>query len=344
VRVSERLRRGLQYGVSLALMVALLRWAFADVALGDVIVRLTDLSWGWVAALVLVTLCTLALRGWRWRVLMRPFAPSVTLWDTCLALAICYAANIAVPRSGEVLRAVSLRWTRGVSLSSVLATVVVERILDIIWLVVFLGVALLLLRGRLSAMVPGLGAVALVALAACVVLLLVLGLLSWYRDRALARLEPLLLRLPARLAARVRQLLATFISGLQALHDPASYAQIAVSSVLLEFGYVGIIWAGFASFGFPAQYGLDPGAALVIMVLSSLGVMLPTPGAAGSYHAFFSKPLVLLYAVTGSDALACATAVHALATLTYLAIGLPAFLVQRRGARARQAGTPAPPC
>ena len=38
----------------------------------------------------------------------------------------------------------------------------------------------------------------------------------------------------------------------------------------------------------------------------------------------------MLYGVSQAPALACATAVHALATLTYLGIGGPALLLQRR--------------
>ena len=61
---------------------------------------------------------------------------------------------------------------------------------------------------------------------------------------------------------------------------------LAASSVLLELGYVAIIWAAFHGFGMAGRYGLGLGAALVIMVLSSVGVLIPTPGSAGSYHAF----------------------------------------------------------
>jgi glycosyltransferase 2 family protein len=331
------LKRGLQYALSLLAMGALLYWAFNDVDLGQVWSKMSVLPLIWIAAIVLTTLSVLALRGWRWALLLRPFAPHVGLLDTSLALSICYAANVPIPRSGEVLRAVSLRWTRAVPIGSTLATVVVERILDVVWLVVFLGVSLLVVRGRLEEFIPGLGVLCLAALATCLAALAVLAAISIYRERAIAVLEPWLKRVSPKLASRAVDLLRTFMGGLQALHSPAAYLKIAVSSVLLELGYVLIIWEAFCAFGFVEKYGLGWDAALVIMVVSSMGVMIPTPGSAGSYHAFFAKPLLLLYAVNQSDALACATAVHAIATLTYVAIGLPAFLLQRATARRRSA-------
>jgi len=334
-----KLVHALQYSISLVLMAGLLYWAFYHVDLGDVATRIRDLSRAWIAIMVLITLFTLAMRGWRWMVLIHPFAPQVGLVDTSLALGICYAANVPIPRSGEVLRAVSLRWRRNASITSTLATVVVERILDLAWLLVFLGASLVLVRGRLEELIPGLGVICIVLLAACIVLLALLGFISLYRERALRLVAPPLRRLWPRMADRLLSLLHTFLQGLQALHSPAAYLQILISSVLLELGYAGIIWAAFRGFGFDIRYGLGASAALVIMVLSSVGVMIPTPGGAGSYHAFFAKPLLLLYAVDARDALACATAVHGMATLTYLAIGIPAFLLQRRSASKRRERT-----
>ena len=312
------------------LMAAFLYWAFREVDPASLWATIKGLPVFWIAAIVLTTLCTLALRAWRWAALMRPFAPHVSVLDASLALSICYTSNVAIPRSGEFLRAVSLRWTRGVNVSSTLATVVVERILDMIWLIIFLGISLLIVRSRLEAVFPGLGMLILVALVGCLGALLFLGLVSIYRERALDYIRPLLERLSPRLAGKVTELLETFLHGLQSLHSPTAYLEIVVSSILLNLGYTLIVYESFIGFQFTSSYGLGLGPALVIMVISSIGVIFPTPGATGSYHAFFSKALVHLFDVPPNPALACATAVHAVATLTYMAIGFPALIWQRR--------------
>ncbi len=331
--MTDKLKRVLRYLLSLGLMGGLLYWAFRDAHLRDVGSRIVTLPLPWAAAIVVTALFTLVMRGWRWAVLMRPFAPQVTVLDTTLALGICYTANVPVPRSGEFVRALSLRWVRGIRVTSTLATVVVERILDVVGLVVFLGVAVLLVRGRLQDLIPGIRVLSLLLFLASVVTLGLLGLVSLYQDRALSWLQPRLARVSPRIASRAIELLRTFIHGLQALHRPGAYLEIVLSTIMLQLGYLGIIWAAFYGFGFVEQYGLGPRESLVIWVFSSLGATIPTPGAAGSYHAFFAKPLVHWYAVEPSAALACATAVHALTMVTYAAIGLPAFVLQRRAAR-----------
>lgn len=325
------LKRALQFLLSLGLMALFLYWAFKGADPAALWAALGKISLPWALVLLLITCITLLLRAWRWQLLMRPFAPGVSTWDATLALTVCYAANIAIPRSGEALRALSLNWTRGLPVSSVLATVVVERILDLVWLIIFVGISLLLLRGPLAQAFPMLVPLTLLALVGCLILLAGLVLVSLYRERALALVEAALSRLSRRLATRVCGLLETFIHGLEALHSPAVYAEIALSSFLLNLGYALIIYAAFNSFAETSGLGL--GAALVIMTLSSIGVIIPTVASAGPYHFLFSQALHLLYAVPEASALACATATHALATLFYLAVGGPVLWRQWRQRR-----------
>ncbi len=330
------LRRTFQFLASLGLMALFLYWAFRGTDTAALWRTLWQISLPWVIALLAVTSGTLLLRAWRWQLLMRPFAPGVSLVDASLALVICYAANVGIPRSGEALRALSLNWTRGLPVTSVVATVVVERILDLVWLIIFVGISLLLLRGRLDQAFPLLAPLSLLALVICIALLGGLVLVSVYRQRALAVVERLLGRLSRGLATRVCGLLETFTHGLEALHSPKVYAEIALSSFLLNFGYALIIYSAFNCFADTAGLGL--GASVVIMTLSSIGVIIPTPASAGPYHFFFSQGLHQLYGVPEPAALACATATHALATLFYLGVGGPALWVQWQRRRPRSPG------
>lgn len=342
---ASRPRALLHLALALGLMVVFLYWAFKDVDGWGLVAQLRSASLTWTAALVATTLGTLIVRARRWTVLMASFAPQVTVRDATVALAICYAANVVVPRSGEALRAVSLKWTRGVVLSAALATVLVERILDIVFLLLCLGISFLLVHDRIAELFPWMATLGLVAFAGCIVMLVVLFAISVYQERAVSLLVGGLGRVWPSAAVRTGALLRTFLAGLDALRSPSSYLEILVGSVVLNVGYVMIIYEGFRIVDLGTGYGLDFGASLVIMTLSAFGVAVPTPGAAGSYHLFFSKSLVHLYGVPQDKALACATAVHAIATLAYLCTGGPALLWQRRNARAAAAAAsePLPP-
>ena len=326
-----------RYAISLALMALFLYWAFGDIDLASVWTALVGTSPLWIAALILTTLVTLVLRAWRWCVLMRPFA-RVSILDASLALAICYSGNVVIPRSGELLRALSLNWTRGTNVSSVLATVVVERTLDMVFLVLLVGLSLLLLPGPIEDTFPWMAPMAIVALVGCVVFIAFLVLVSRNREKTIALVDSVVRRFSARLGNLVTGLLEKFVHGLEALHTPSAYLEIGIGSILLNAGYMLIIYESFMAFDFElAPHELGVSAAVVILAISSLGVVIPTPGGTGTYHFFFGQSLHLLFAIPAAPALACATLVHAMATVTYLALGGPAFLLQRSQRKRRSA-------
>ena len=332
----QALKSFIRLALSLGLMALFLFLAFRHTPTDQLWQALASVSPFWIAAMVVTTLGTVALRAWRWTVLLRPFAPQVRVWDASLALAICYAANIVIPRSGEAARALSLRWSRGAALGSSLATVVVERIIDMVVLVLFVGVSILLLHGRLEEAYPWMESAALLSLVGCLILLCCLFFTYRHRQGALALARRLVSPVSESLADRVVHLIETFVGGLAALHDRSAYLEILISSALLNAGYCLIIYEAFLCYGLTTTHHLGATAALVVMAVSAIGMVVPTAGGIGSYHLFFSQSL-LLFEVPAAVALACATVVHAMASITYLAIGGPAFFLQRARWRASPA-------
>jgi uncharacterized protein (TIRG00374 family) len=255
------------------------------------------------------------------------------VWDATMATNIMYAVNLVspIPRAGEAARALSLRWSRQASVSGVLGTIVVERVIDMLWLLVLIASSAALLPGQIEEVFPWMRGVALMTLAGSVVAIAGMIAISVYRDRGIEVVRRLLGRLSESLADRVADLLGKFIHGLEALRTPSAYFEIMLSSALLNAGYAMITWISFAAFGFhEAPLALGGVAALVVMAISSIGVVIPVQGGIGTYHFFYSTALKALFAVPQAPALACATVVHAVSNLTYFFLGAPALLLQRR--------------
>ncbi|NKB67242.1 MAG: hypothetical protein GKR89_09285 [Candidatus Latescibacteria bacterium] len=322
--MSKLAKYALRYGLSLGLGAVFIYWALQGIELDQLWRAATSLEWGWLGLITLSVLASLLVRAWRWLVLLAPFAPGIGLYNASLALAVGYSANVFIPRSGEALRVLSLHWTRGATITPLLGTVLLERILDVIWLLIFIGLSLLLLPSQLVQAYPWLGLFTLIALVGCVVALGGLVLICVYR-RAVRiwlsqRLEP---RYP-RLGGKINRILAAFLDGLTTLHRPAAYLQLFVSSALLNLIYVAINYWAFLGMGL----GLDFGAALVVMTVSTFGIIVPTPGGMGSYHLFFAQSLRVLYGSDQTVGLACALLVHGWTTAIYLVLGIPALLWQ----------------
>jgi glycosyltransferase 2 family protein len=323
----------LRLAVSLGLMAGFLYWAFADLAAGDLWHEMAAVQPYWLVAIVAMILVTAVLRAWRWVVLLRPVSEETTVLDATLALTICYAVNLVspIPRAGEAARALSLRWRHGASISAVVGTIVVERVIDLLFLILFIATSAALLPGQIEEAFPGMQTAATVTLVLAIAALVGMVIVSAYQDRGVAFVERLLSRVSPRLAHTVADLLSHFIHGLAALRTPSAYLEILVSSCLLNLGYIFITWFSFAAFGFHrAPWHLGGEAALVVMAISSIGVVLPAQGGIGPYHFFYGNALGKLFAIPMLPAMACATLIHAISNLAYFVIGAPALYLQRR--------------
>jgi hypothetical protein len=282
---------------------------------------------GWLAVTSLTFLASNVARARRWQVLMAPLTRGIGLWRAWLAVGVGYAANNLVPRSGEVVRAIAVRQGQPIPMPGLLATVLVERILDLLSLLVLFGFVLGFARKQIAQAFPWMERAGLIAFAASLLLLGSFAALSAYGERALPFIGRLVGRASAGLASRVTDMLGTLFQGLEAVRTPAGYAEIAVSTFALNALYVLTVYLPFLSFGLDAApHHLGFSASVVVLVIATIGVIIPTPGGAGTYHYFCSKTLHHVYGVSLTQAVAYATAVHGVAYLTFLIVGGPCLL------------------
>ena len=155
-------------------------------------------------------------------------------------------------------------------------------------------------------------------------LLLLLVLLMFQRgwtDRLLGVFARLL---PARAAGRIRSIAHAFLDGFEFIRRPAAAIRILVMTAGIWGLYMVMVYTSFFAFGLNER--LDFGAAWVVLAISSIGVAIPTPGSAGTYHAFTSQTLTRLFGVDSTLALSFATATHAVGYVGVTLIGLWFFL------------------
>ena len=83
-------------------------------------------------------------RAWRWNYMLSKFENSPSFLTNVAAIGTGYVINLFVPRGGEVARAGVIRKTNGISMDRGLGTIIAERVLDLIVLLIITGIALLL--------------------------------------------------------------------------------------------------------------------------------------------------------------------------------------------------------
>jgi len=60
-----------------------------------------------------------------------------------------------------------------------------------------------------------------------------------------------------------------------------------------------MIWVGLYAFGATAHLGASAG--LLLFVVGSLGIVIPTPGGMGTYHALVGAALTFVYSLSSAD-------------------------------------------
>ena len=135
--------RAIQLAVGLICTLIFLGIAFYRVQLGAVSAALASANPVWIGAAMLIYAVNLALRAWRWQIILRPVA-AVPYPIVARTLLVGYGLNAVMPaRLGELFRAEFLKKTCGLSRVWGLTSIIIERLFDGIMVVSCLGVGLL---------------------------------------------------------------------------------------------------------------------------------------------------------------------------------------------------------
>ena len=318
--------RTVQVAVSLALAGALLALFLKQVRFADLAAALKTISLPWLGLAAFVAVSTFVLRALRWTWILRPLAP-VRLAPAFAATAVGFAANNLPGKVGEVLRPAYLARSEGLPFSPLLASIVLERVLDGFSVVVFFAIALaagLPRSGGLGQLaVPGAFMVAAAA---------VMTLAVFQRARTEALLEIIWKRLPGTVQPRVRTFASSFIDGFAPLRNPRLFLLVFGGSLAMWFVINVQIYLLFVAFHISAPFW----AAFVATTFAVLGLMVPTPGGLGSYHVAVQFALTYFYAVPIGTASALALVAHAISFVPITLLGV-AFLLAAPGRRRRAA-------
>jgi uncharacterized protein (TIRG00374 family) len=290
-----------------------------------------------------VTGVTYVFRAMRWQYLLAPIG-RVRLSTALKTTVIGFAATALLPaRAGELLRPYLLARKEGLSATAAFATIIVERLLDTITVVLLFAAYLLVFdTGMASADAATFAQVKLggaLAAGLCLVALVVLFFLAGHPatlDRLTAGLSK---TLPAGLADRAARLVRTFATGLAIVRQPGRLALSLVLSLPLWLSIALGIWLVTRAFHIAMPFT----GAFLIVALLVVGVAVPTPGAVGGFHYFYRLGATAFFAASNDRAVGAALVLHAVSFVPVAVAGLillaqEGLSLSRLGALARTSG------
>ena len=250
-------------------------------------------NYGWVALVIVAYLFSNLVRAHRWLMLIHTLGRKGSLVNAFFTIMVGYFANMGLPRVGEIVRAGLFARYESIGAEKVMGTIVVDRILDllsllfaIILVVILQGDVLwdffgnqlknsILAEGWLYFLVGG----------------LILLLVAVYRFRHVIKRWNLYLK--------IHHLVEGFRDGLRSLKRVERPWLLLADTVLIWLMYYLMMFLCFKAFEPTTHLGAMAG--LMVFVFGGLGIVFPSPGGMGTFHAMVITALAI-YGIHGDDA------------------------------------------
>jgi len=225
------------------------------------------------------------IRAWRWQILASPIKP-VSARLSFAALMIGYLGNNVFPlRAGEFMRMYVAGKRGEMALSSSLAVIVVERVLDMLMLMSVFTLSLLFFP------LPGFFQKAgLVTLAGTLIFTCFLLLLLFQKQRALTLSGTLLKIVPGKIRLKLLNTISGFSQGLEIFRRSEHYILVIFWTIFMWIIYLLVIYVSLYIYGFidrtyPVIYNSPLVSSIVLLTITTMGIGIPSaPGAVGTYH------------------------------------------------------------
>ena len=278
--------------------------------------KLKEMDMFWFTMTTIFIILSHVIRGLRWKLALVPLDLHPTSSTSINSIFVAYAANLVIPRFGEVSRCVILEQYDRIPFAQSLGTLVTERLIDTLVVVLMTTVAVALqwnifmeFINDVGIATPGnnIGAwivIALSAIAIAVMLYLFLRKFSFWK--------------------KIRNFIARFSDGLLSLTKMKNGWLFILETLAIWFCYFMQFYLCF--FYFPFTEHLSFLAGLLLFVAGSIAVVVPTPNGAGPWH-FAVISIMTLYGVSETDAAVFAFIVHSTQTLIVAILGIYALIM-----------------
>jgi uncharacterized protein (TIRG00374 family) len=265
-------------------------------------------------------------RAYRWKVILSPIKKVTSILNLFSAVMVGYFVNTFLPRGGEIVRPIAYSRREKISLSTTFATIIFERILDLIFLVLLFWLAFVFFSEKIVNSVEGLSTGNVVWFMSILFAIFIFMIVSVYTKLAGNMLKLFLKPISVKLYEKADSLLNKFLAGLEIIRSPELYVKTILQSALIWLLYMLPLLLMFNSFDFLKPLDLGLADAFLLLIVTGIGVTLaPSPGGIGVYHWIVQQFFVAFYGLTEEQGLAFATLAHAQSILTQVVVGMIFF-------------------
>ncbi len=291
----------------------------------------SQIRWEWVLLSLPVAILSHWVRAVRWKIFLQPILHAKSYLNLFSAVMVGYAVNNIIPRGGELVRPFVYARREKVSKTAVFATIIVERVIDVLFLLLMFGIVFFFNKNIILQAFPQLSTSVLtyflVILAFVIFLLFIIITTNIFE-----KLLHLIVRPVApKYYGRICDMWASFRTGFEIIKTPSQYLSTFTYSALIWLLYALPMYLMFFCFDFQNLLHLTMADAGLLIVVSGVGMSIaPTPGGIGVYHWLIVTALRYLYpAISEEEALAYATLTHGVNLILQVLVGI-IFLIREK--------------
>ena len=269
-------------------------------------------------------------RGLRWIVLIDALGYSSTKLNSISAVSVGYFTNMFIPRAGEITRCTALNQVEKIPVDKLFGTILIERVLDFVFLMLLILLVFVLKFNELLNFYSTLklqqaqteGNDKLLTL---LIIFLIVGAVFFLLKKILKN---------SKFYERTLVFIEGLKEGFKSIKNMKRKSAFWFHSFSIWIMYFLMTYICF--FSMQETSHLSAGDGLFLLVLGGIGMVIPTPGGVGSYHAIVMIGLSVLGVGTvflgeGGDpsnpALLFPTIVHVAQTLVAIIMGSIGLLI-----------------
>ncbi|MBN2732525.1 MAG: flippase-like domain-containing protein [Balneolaceae bacterium] len=339
------LKKTLKTTIALAIGGVFLWLAFRNVRIEEVWEYAKTISFWWILPFAITLLLSNILRAERWRLLIEHEKKDLDHVTLVAGVLTGYLLNMVGPRFGEVSRPVYVAKREGLNSSKLIGTIVLERIIDLITMILLMIVVAVYLISDLGVLRDIFGNETMNLLTQGVPLITTLW--SILTVSVIVLIGYLIVKGVQALAVRVekvycwvekaKEAISQFKDGLLAVREVKRWWMFILYTVLIWTCYTLMSYIPFYMFEATSHLGMLE--ALTITVISAIGIAIPSPGGLGTYHYFVKQSLKVLFGIGLAAGLTYATITHA-ATVVMVILFTPIALAIDKWRQSKKGGAP----
>jgi uncharacterized protein (TIRG00374 family) len=308
--LKKKILKALKFILFLVIGIVLLYFAFRGIDMKKLWTEILNAKYIWIIFSVVLMTSSHLVRAYRWNLLIEAMNYHSPFKSTFFSMMVGYLANYAFPRIGEITRCGVLAKTEKIPADKLFGTVIIERGVDVITLLVFLVILITARFEFFSNFIkpqlfdPFGEFLSAIFQKSVFLWILVIGIpviLLFLAYKYRARLAKW------KFFVKIKDIIKGIISGLKTVYTMKRGFEFIVTSLLIWILYWPMTYVAFFAFSSTTDLKLIDG--LFVCVIGAFAFVVPVQGGIGAYHWIVSLGM-MLYGLTREEGLAFATITH----------------------------------